>query len=345
MASISKPAGQKNWVIQFYFEGRKYRKSLRVANKRDAMELKRLIERQLAEGMFDPESMLAKPKKISRLSQLIDLWSAYLGRRSDLKARTRKDYIDAANQLLEIVGDIQLRQFDSRLVKNEIFLSLQDRYTSIASVKNRMANMSVMFGFAEEESLVTRNPFHKNLPNYRRKKPVFYKASEIDVFLNYWTAAERPLWARVYFVTMLNTGNRRMEHFNLRWSENIFLDEKIIKFAGKGRYEGKERIVPLNDSAIDAFRMADRKLGEDRVFFQANTIEAVSSAWQRFKNATGWTHRLHSTRSNRASHLVMAGYRVEKVMEIMGWEDYTTYKIYAGISKEFIGEDRNLVNW
>jgi integrase len=144
---------------------------------------------------------------------------------------------------------------------------------------------------------------------------------------------------------MLNTGNRKSEHLALTWSENVFLDDALLKFLGKGRNEGKERIVPLNDVAIRLFRSAHRKLGEDRVFWQAKSKYTVDSAWQSAREKIGVPYKIHHFRSNRASHLVMAGIPVEKVMRIMGWEDYETYKIYAGLSDDFLKGDCNAVSF
>lgn len=345
MASISKPPGSKNWIIQFYHNGKKYRRSLKVATKRDALHLKQLIERRLAEGVFDPDSLTRQTPRVTRLSQLIDLWKNNIDRRKDLSVKSKISYLFAADLLLRLAGDTYLNQITRGYVQDHILIELGNLYDSIGTINSKMTSFRAIFSFALRNEFITANPFSGQVPRRLPGKPVWFRQEEIQLYLNYWKDPARPKWAQTYFVTLLNTGNRMSEHFNLTWSGNIFLEESIIKFKGKGRYGGKERIVPLNDAAIAAFSEAQRKIGEDRVFWQINTHEAIKSAWQRFQKKTGWKYKLHNTRSNHASWMIMQGESVEKVMEIHGWEDYQTYKLYRGLSKEYLKADRNLVNW
>lgn len=341
MASITKPAGGKNWIIQFYFQGRKYRKSLKVATRRDALALKSLIERKLAEGSFDPALMLKSSQRITRLSQLIQSWKTYLERRKDLSAGAVYEYEAAAKILLLLVGDMQLASVTRVWVEDELLLLLGEKYSSAATIRSKMTAFRAMFSFAERQGIVVRNPFRGLVPTYQRRKPVFFRDDEIELYRDYWNDLARPKWQQTYFLSLLYTGNRKVEHLKLKWSENVFLDEKVLKFVGKGRKGGKERIVPLSDQAIEVFEDAQRKLGDDRVFWQVKNKFAVNGAWERFRKKTGWPHRLHATRSNYATRLIRAGVPLQDVMDIMGWEDYNTAKIYLGFSPEFVERHRN----
>lgn len=344
MASISKPAGQKNWEILFYFEGRKYHKSLRVNNKRDALELKRLIERRLAEGTFDPESMLKANTGVTRLKALVEQYTAYTRRRKELDKVTRYKYIHAAESLLDLFGDISLKQINRAFVSQEIQTVLASEYAP-ATVKSKMTGMRVMFAYALEKGYLASNPFSNNIPGYQIAPPVFYRQDDLDTYTSYWTDSRRPKWQQTYFMLILNTGIRRMALFNLLWSENVFLGESLLRVKDKGRYGGKWRVVPLNDSAIETLRSADRNLGEDRIF-PGITIWAVDTAFLRFQERTGFSHNLHTTRSNYASHLCMSGkYTLFEVMQIMGWRSYETAKHYLAYMPDFVKEKRNAVNF
>lgn len=341
MASISKPPKQKNWVIQFYFEGKKYFKSLRVSNKRDALELKRLIERKLAEGTFDPVLMLKREESVKYLSDLSSKWINHLSRRKDITEGARYQYQVSANVLLKILGNVRLASFSPTLISDVLLMELDDRYAA-ATVKSKMAAFRAMFSYAQRNGWIKQNPFSGMVPQYRRKIPIFWRDEEIELYKTYWLDPDRPKWQQTYFITLLNTGNRKTEHFNLKWSKNVFLDEKMLKFPGKGN---KERIVPLNDSALQAFRKADRKLGVDNVFWQVKNTYAVNSAWEFFQQRTKFPYNIHTTRSNFATWLVRNGKSIYDVMQILGWEDYNTAKIYLGFAPEFLEKDRNLVNF
>ncbi len=344
MASISKPPGQKNWIIQFYFNGKKYRRSLGVSNKRDALELKRLIEFKLAQGTFDPGAMLsARQARVSRLSQLVKLWQVHIGLRKDITAATRRGYEDNARLLLEMCGDILLKQITPAYIKDQLLLEMSARYQP-ATINSKVSSFRTMFSFAVRQGFLSVNPFSGNVPDYSKRLPVWFRDDEVRVYLDYWMHPDRPRWAQTYFVTLLNCGTRKTEHFNLMWSQNVFLMEKRLKIKGKGRYGGKERIIPLNDAALAAFAGAQRKLGEERVFWQVSSIEAVKSAWRRFRKETGFSYRIHNTRSNYATRLRMSGVSIQDIMYIMGWEDYKTAKIYEGFSPDFLMQNRNAVN-
>jgi len=346
MASISKPPGGKNYVIQFYLNGKKYRRSLKVSVKRDALELKRLIERKLAEGTFDPDALSKrKSREVTTLRELIEKWKAHLARRGDLKTETREGYLLNADILLELCDNMRLIDITQAFVKDELLLDLHARYTSAATIKNKMITFRLLFSFAARHDFVRKNPFAGIVPGYARKLPVWFREAEIEIFKNYWGDASRVKWQQTYFLTLLQTGNRKTEHFNLAWSQNVFLDESCLKFRGKGRYEGKERIVPLNDAALDEFSRAQRKLGEDRVFWQINSTRAIDSAWQRFQKLCDFNYTIHNIRSNRATWLVRAGVSIYKIMKIMGWEDYNTAKVYLSFAQEFLKDERNLVNF
>lgn len=304
-----------------------------------------MIERRLAEEVFNPDFMLSRARRVTRLSQLVEKFKENTERRSNIGEQTKVGYRIAADDLLSICGDISLNQVNRGFVEDMVLVELGQRYDSVGTIKSKMTAFRVIFSFALRNEYVRTNPFSGQVPRVLPGKPVWFREDEIKDYLAYWKDVSRPVWARTYFVTLLNTGNRMSEHLSLRWSKNIFLDERIIKFKGKGRYGGKERIVPLNDAAVSAFLEAHRKLGEDRVFWQVKSKEAVRSAWRMFQKRTGFRYKLHNTRSNHASWLIMAGESVEKVMQIHGWEDYETYKLYRGLSKEFLQSNRNLVNW
>jgi integrase len=347
MASISKPPGSKNYIITFYYNKKKYRRSLKVSTQRDALALKRIVERKLAEGTIDINYILRNQQRITHLTQLIDLWKELIRDRGDIKKATQTGYLYCADLLLEICDDKPLVLINSGYVKDRILFKLNKRYDSLDTIQGKMSVFRNIFSFAERNNIVTKNPFSKMVPTFDPDEPIFFRDEEIKTYLKYWKNPARPKWAQTYFLTLLNTGCRMSEHFNLRWSKNVFLDKRMLKIKGKSRHnkKPKERIVPLNNAALREFSTAQRKLGEDRVFWQVKTTEAVKSIWQRFKENTGFPHRLHDCRANHASQMIMAGDSLEKVMEVHGWTNYKTYKRYKSLSKKYLMENRNIVNW
>jgi len=342
MAHIYKPKDSKNYVIKFNFRGKQYLRSLKVKNKRDAERLKSEIELAIALGTFDPNQISSADNGQSNLFEFLDDYLKYIhSRRQRYSPGTIECYERSVDYLKRHFHDVPLSSITQRKIETETLPWLESEYAP-ATVKHHMVNFRQIFAFAVKWELLAKNPFGGLVPKLSRKMPVFFKEDEIKNIIDYFSRPKTVRWQRLYFLLMLNTGNRKSEHLNLSWSKNVFLEEQVLKFSGKG---GKERIVPLNDFSIQLLREAERRLGEDRVFWQAKTKNTINSAWDTARRQLGLKYKLHNFRSNFASWFVMKGGNPVALMEIMGWEDWQTVKVYMTLSKSFIKSQRSIVQF
>ena len=342
MSSIDKPKGEKYWKITFYVGGRRFRRSLRVEAKTHAQKIKQRIDYELAMGTLDVNNLFANKLEKRTIAHLVDKFLENLKTRKSLSQLTQSAYRRAAKKLLEMTPDnMQIPQFDQRYLTTVILPELEAVYRP-SSVSHYIQVWSGIFSFGKKIGLLDRNPLEGQIPKVDRKMPVYFKDHEVKAIRDYFYHPDREGWQRTYFLTMLNTGNRREEHAKLSWSKNIFLNEGFIKFVGKGN---KERLVPLNDEAAHLFRTADRRLGDDRVFWQIKALGHVSNQWARIRKYLDLPshYRLHNFRSNFATRFVMAGGSLYDLMQILGWEDYDTAKIYLAFSPDLIAKNRNRV--
>ncbi|MGH1363278.1 MAG: hypothetical protein ACRBF0_06960 [Calditrichia bacterium] len=77
MSSIDKPKGEKYWKITFYIEGKRYRRSLRVEDKRSAHKLKTDIEFLIQRGALDPTGLLSFQKNSKQLYEAMEEYLIY----------------------------------------------------------------------------------------------------------------------------------------------------------------------------------------------------------------------------------------------------------------------------
>lgn len=342
MSSIDKPKGEKYWKITFYIGGRRVRRSLRVESKTHAKKIQQRIDYELAMGTLDTNNIFANKNDKRSLDMLIQKFLDHLKNNENYSKNSLIAYRRAANLLHEITpGNFQVSQIDQRYISAHLLPALEKKFKP-ASVRHYVRCFSVIFGYGKKIGLLEKNPFYGQAPRVGKKMPVYFKDHEVNKICQYFYHSDRSAWKRLYFLTLLNTGNRREEHFNLCWSKNVFLDEGFIKFAGKGN---KERLVPLNDESVSLFRAAERRLGSDRVFWQVENVDTVSKAWIEARKEIGIPYRLHNFRSNYASRFVMAGGSIYDLMQIMGWESYETAKIYLAFSPEYLERNKNRVRF
>ena len=346
MSSIDKPKGEKYWKITFYVGGRRFRRSLRVEAKTHAQKIKQRIDYELAMGTLDVNNLFANKLDKHSFQALVKRFQENMETRKSLSPTTIAGYRNSIRVLLTVIPEkMQLNLIDTRYVITQILPELESRYKS-SSVRNYIRVGGTLFSFGQKVGMIDKahNPFLGQGPKEERKMPVYFKDEEIRKIREYFYRPEQAGWQRTYFILILNTGNRRTEQMNLLWSKNVFLDEGFIKFVGKGN---KERLVPLNDEALAALRNAERRLGEDRVFWQINSKVRISNYWKEVRDRLELPnhYRLHNFRSNFATRFVMSGGSLYDLMQILGWEDYETAKIYLAFSPDLIEKNRNRVRF
>jgi len=346
LSSIDKPKGEKYWKITFYIDGKRYRRSLRVEDKRSAQQLKTDIDFLIQRGALDPDNLLGFQKDSKQLYEAISEYLTYTDNRKDLSDVTKHDYHYSIGTILKMfLHDQTASKITRNQVEFELRPSMEKHFGSISTVRHHMLGMSAFFGFLVRREYIDKNPFSGLVPTPPKKEPVFLPEQHIRIFLDYWRGEDRPQWQRLYFPLMLNTGLRQTSLRLLDWNANVFLQDRYLRFPAKGKYAGKWRSVPLNDYCIHLLMTHPRKKGETRVFYDVNSKATVDTAWRAFRKTTGLPYTPHNLRSNYATHFMKNGGELWKLMQIMGWTNYEAAKIYLAFSPDFIENDRNRVQF
>ena len=157
--------------------------------------------------------------------------------------------------------------------------------------------------------------------------------------------AELPDLSAAYFadylqpmvLLTLNTGLRRGEVLQLRWSDVDLLQRELI-VRGNNAKSGKTRRIPLNIEAFTTLRQWQPDSRSTTWVFAGNDgerMQAVKASWSGvLRKAEIVDFRWHDLRHHFASRLVMKGVDLNTVRELLGHSDLTMTLRYAHLSPE-----------
>jgi integrase len=125
-------------------------------------------------------------------------------------------------------------------------------------------------------------------------------------------------------VTAINTGMRLSEVLNLKWND-INLKEGYLLVRDSKNYES--RTISLNRTLIAVLSGLAKETQSEYVF---NGRKTIKRTWTNALRNSGIRHcRFHDLRHTFASNLVMNGYDLVTVAELMGHKDISMTKRYA----------------
>jgi len=133
----------------------------------------------------------------------------------------------------------------------------------------------------------------------------------------------------------LNTGMRRGELFDLKWSEVNF-QTKTITAAGTTTKSSDTRHIPMNKETVGVLEDWKKKVGKSRYVFPSQgggRLDDVKSAWLKLlERAKVDGFRWHDMRHDFASRLVMADVPLNTVRDLLGHADIKMTLRYAHLA-------------
>lgn len=134
----------------------------------------------------------------------------------------------------------------------------------------------------------------------------------------------------------MNTGMRRGEIFQLKWSNIDFYSKTLTVEAGNAK-SGKSRIIPLNDTAFHILE-SWKPISQSQYVFHGKDKEPLTDIKKGFlkvlEEAEIEEFRFHDLRHHFASKLVMRGVDLNTVRELLGHADIKMTLRYAHLAPE-----------
>ena len=135
----------------------------------------------------------------------------------------------------------------------------------------------------------------------------------------------------------LNTGMRRGELFNLKWS-TVNLETKTITVAGATSKTNDTRHIPMNKETLSVLKDWKKQTSNTLFVFPNQTggrLEDVKSAWLKLlKRAKIEDFRWHDMRHDFASRLVVAGVPLNTIRDLLGHADIKMTLRYAHLAPD-----------
>lgn len=256
---------------------------------------------------------------------------------------TLDSYLKIINKLATYAREDKKSLVELTTSDLKIFISdFYDLDYAKKSISKIISTIKSYYNFLEYKKYIKVNPSinlvypkrEKRLPNFLFHEQIvkIFSAIDYDNFIG----------ARNYLIiiTLYSTGVRVSELVNIR-HEDINLNSYEIIVVGKGN---KERIVPINDYFVGAYKNYRRYLNksEEYVFLNSKK-QRITERGIRYilndvvkKSGAKQSISPHMLRHSFATELLNAGMDIRMVQELLGHENITSTQVYTHVSKNKI---------
>ena len=228
-----------------------------------------------------------------------------------------------------------IQNYIQKLSKNE----------NASSISRCISTLKSFYKFLELNKYTKINPLTTiTNPKTAKKLPKVLSEEEINKLLDINLKTDFDYRNKAMLELMYSSGLRVSELINLTIND-IDLNNASVRIFGKG---AKERIVPLDDYAIEALnnyilyhRTPLFKHGENNYLFLNNhgtkmTRQGFFKILEKIAKEKGIKSELspHTLRHSFATHLLKHGADLRSIQELLGHSDISTTQIYTHITNE-----------
>lgn len=235
----------------------------------------------------------------------------------------------------------------AKLNKKDIqnYIQKISKKESASSISRSISTLKSFYKFLELNKYTSLNPLTTiTNPKTVKKLPKILSEEEIEKLLDINLKTDFDYRNKAMLELMYSSGLRVSELINLNVND-IDLSNASVRIFGKG---SKERIIPLNDYAIDALnnyilnhRRSLFKHGESNYLFLNNhgnkmTRQGFFKILEKIAKERGIKSELspHTLRHSFATHLLKHGADLRSIQELLGHSDISTTQIYTHITSE-----------
>ncbi len=255
--------------------------------------------------------------------------------------------------------DNDLKKIESYYNKKDLLkLNVNDliKYISVLSdlapstVSHNISTLKAFYNYFLKVGKIKTNPTDAlKSPKLGTHLPVYLTEEEINKLLDIEVKDAFSARNKAILEVMYGTGLRISEVINLEF-KNIDVEDCIVRVMGKG---SKERIIPINDVAINAlnnylenYRPSMLKGDINNYLFLNNhgkqmTRQGIFKMIKQECLVKGIKKDVspHTLRHTFATHLLQNGADLRIIQELLGHSDISTTQIYTHLSNEELHND------
>ncbi len=223
------------------------------------------------------------------------------------------------------------------------------------SLARKLSSIRMFYDFMVKRRFMDASPMTGiDGPKIGKYLPYVLSVEEVDRLLDFTCDNDFSFRNRCILELLYSTGLRISELVSLKL-ENIVLDEAFVKVMGKG---SKERIVPLNDVALDYLEKYIKEVRPrmlkgvttDDLFLNNHgkglTRQAVFKVIKKRAEEIHLKKSIspHTLRHSFATHLLQNGADIRFIQELLGHAELGTTEIYTHIANETLKRDYDEYN-
>jgi integrase len=312
------------WYLDYSFNGRRVRKKVGTSKKMAELALKE-IELQIAKGEF---LGVIELKKVV-FDKLCREYLVY-SKANKAKQSHRRDTTSINNLRKSFKGKLisEISAYDLEQYKN-----IRKDEVEPATVNREISCIKHMFTKAIHWDYLRKNPL-RSVKKFREPpgRVRYLKENEIAKLLYCCAEHIKPV-----VITALNTGMRKGEILNLKWSD-VDIVKRIITIRDSKNHESRH--IPINDELYTVLlKLPQNSNCDGHVFLgkHGEPIRSIQNAWERtVKNAGITDFRFHDLRHTFASHLAMRGVDIRVLQELLGQKTIAMTVRYSHLSNKVL---------
>lgn len=334
--------GKNNkWYYRFQINGVEYNGACKGAtNKKEADKYETIIKAEIMKGNLGILDNKPKP----RLKDLIPLYLTY----SETNKKSHKGDVFSTKIFIKYFGNVELRNITPQMIEDFKVKVKEDRNNKNATINRHLEALSKMLNIAVANNLIDKNPMWsvKKLREDNHKVRVLSLDEEKRLFEEIERGYEvigrdrkkKIIYPYIHLkpliVCALQTGMRRGEIFNLKWSNIDFEYEFAELLETKS---GKSRRVPISSKFMEILNKLDQN--NEYVFTNPTTGKPYNDIKNSFhtvlEKANIEDFRFHDFRHTAATRMLEKGADIRTVQEILGHSSVIVTQRYTHTTPQY----------
>ena len=312
--------------LDFYYQGKRYRESLGPVSMTFAKERLILKKRELIEGQGKPKIGRVS---FSRFTEDFLEWSKGNKRpKSSLRDEC------SLKHLQPFFKDRMLSEISPFLIEKYKLLRKEEE-AKPRTIAIDLACLRHMFNLAMKWGKAVSNPVREvKFPKELQTKDRILSEEEEARLLEAVRSTAKSKHLEPIIVTALQTGMRKGEILNLKWS-NVDFKNRIITV--EGTKTGEIRRIPMNKKLTGVLESAKKESEGEYVFSENGKpyLDVKTGWWTALEKAKIEGFRFHDLRHTFGSRLGMDGVDITAIAEMMGHKDISMTRRYSHPTTEY----------
>ena len=337
----------RSYYIDFYYEGKRYTEKVGPVSKSVALEKLDIKRSEVIRGEWKPRAV-----KIS-FDKFKELYLQWAKGNKKPKSFVRDEC--SFKHLSRFFNGKMLSEISCFLVEKYKLVRKEEK-AGPATINRELGCLRHMFNMAIKWKRIQFNPVRevKFLKEPKSKDRILSEEEEIQL-LEAIRTGHKAKHLKPIIITALNTGMRKGEILNLKWSNVDFKTRYILVEETKN---GEIRKIPMNEKLTATLEGA-KKVSKSEYVFSENGKpygDVKTGWWTVLRKAGIENFRFHDLRHTFGSRLGMAGVDIRTIQELMGHKDIkmtmryshptpehkkNAVKVLDGVTTSFTTVDKN----